>query len=84
VIGKRRKLHKAQLQSFYSSTNIMRVIKSKRIRQINHTACMDKRRNSHNILDRKPEGKKLLGKPRHREGDYIKMALREIGYKYVD
>jgi hypothetical protein len=40
--------------------------------------------NAYRILVRKPEGKKPLGRPRHRREDNIRMDLREIGRECVD
>jgi hypothetical protein len=44
-----------------------------------HIACRDAKRNAYRILARKPEGKKPLGRPRHRWEDNIKIVLRETG-----
>jgi hypothetical protein len=44
-----------------------------------HVACMGEIRNAYKILDRKPEGKRLLGRPRYRWEGNITMDLREIG-----
>jgi hypothetical protein len=45
---------------------------------------MGEKRNACRILVGKPEGKRLLGRPRHRWVDNIKMDLREIGYDDMD
>jgi hypothetical protein len=50
---------------WYATPNIIRVIKSRRMRWTEHVACVREVRNVCNILVRKPEGKRLLGKPRH-------------------
>jgi hypothetical protein len=42
------------------------------------------KRNAYRILVRKPEGKRLLGRPRCRWVDSIKMGLREIGWCGID
>jgi hypothetical protein len=62
----------------YSSSSIIRIMKSKRVRWAGNLACMGKKRNAYRILVGKPEGKRLLGRPRHRWEDSIKMDLREI------
>jgi hypothetical protein len=72
-----RKLHNEELCNFYS-TNITTVIKS-RMRGAEQVACMEEMRNTHKILARRPQGKWLLGGPRHREGDDIRIGLRETG-----
>jgi len=60
VTGKWRKLHNEELNDPYSSPNIVRVIKSKRMRWAWHVACMGKRRGVYRVLVRKPEGKRPL------------------------
>jgi hypothetical protein len=61
----------------YSSSNIIQVIKSKRLRWAGHVAHMEMK-NLYKILVRKPEGKRLTGRPRRRWEDNIKMDLKEI------
>ena len=70
-----RKLHNEQLNDLYSSPNIVRVIKSRRMGWAGHIARMGERRGVYRILVRKPEGKRLLGRPRHRWEDNIKMDI---------
>jgi hypothetical protein len=55
-----RSLHNAQLQNLYISPNIIRVIKSRRIRWVEHVICIGEMRNAYKILVRKPEGKSPL------------------------
>jgi hypothetical protein len=74
-----RKLHNDELQSLYSSLNIVRVIKSRRMRWAGHVACMGEGRGVYRVLVGRPKGKRPLGRPRHRWEDNIKMDLREIG-----
>jgi len=57
ITGKWRKLHKEELSDLYSSPNIVRVIKSRRLRWAGHVALMGERRSVHRILVVKPEGK---------------------------
>jgi hypothetical protein len=54
-------------------------MKSRRIRWARHVAHMGDRRSEYMILERKPEGKRRLGRPRHREEDGIKMAIPGVG-----
>ena len=79
-----RKLHNEQLNDLYSSPNIVRVIKSRRMRWVGHVACMGERRGVYKVLVGKPEGKRLRGRPRRRWEDNIKMALLEVGFEGMD
>jgi hypothetical protein len=72
-------LHNDELHNLYSSPNIVRVIKSRRMRWAGHVARMGERRGVYRVLVGKPEGKRPLGRPRRRWEDDIKMDLREIG-----
>jgi hypothetical protein len=56
---------------------MIRIIKSRRMRWAGHVARMGEPRNVYRILERKPEGKRPLGRPRRRWVDNIKMDLRE-------
>jgi hypothetical protein len=75
VTGDWRKLHNEELHNLYSSPNIIRMIKSGRMRWAGHVARMGTKRNAFGILMGKPGGKKPLGKPRRRWMDNIKMDL---------
>ena len=63
----------------YSSPNIVRVIKSRRLRWAGHVARMEEGRSLHKVLVGKREGKRPLGRPRCRWEDDIKMDLQEVG-----
>jgi hypothetical protein len=63
--------------------NIIRVIKLRTMRLMEHVARMGEMRNACNILVRKPEGKRPLGRPSHRWEDNIRMDLREIERKIL-
>jgi hypothetical protein len=76
-------LHNEELHNLYSSTNIIRTIKSRRMRWAGHVARMGEKRNACRILVGKPEGRRSLGRPRRRWVDNIKMDLREIGWDGV-
>jgi hypothetical protein len=64
----------------YSSTDIIRQMKSRRMRWARHVARMGERRNLYKVLMGKPEGKRLLERQRHRWENGIKIDLREIGW----
>jgi hypothetical protein len=78
VTGDWRKLHNEELHNLYSSPNIIRMIKSRRMRWAEHVERMGETRNAFRILVGKPKGKRPLGRPRRRWVDNIKMDLREI------
>jgi len=84
VAGEWRKLHNEELNDLYSSPNIVRVIKSRRMRWARHVARMRKRRGVYRVLMGKPEGKIPLGRPRHRWEDNIKMDVLEVGCGGMD
>jgi hypothetical protein len=65
-----RKLHHEELNELYFSPNIVRVIKSGRMRWKGHVTRMGERRGVYGFLVEKPEGKRLLGRPRRRWGKY--------------
>ena len=79
VIWEWRKLHNEELNDLYCSPNIFRVIKSRRMRWAGHVARMGERRGVYRVLVGVPEGKRPLGRPRHRLEDNIKMNLQEVG-----
>jgi hypothetical protein len=64
----------------YLSPNIIRVIKSRRLRWAEHVARMGEERGAYRILVGRPEGRRPLGRPRRRWEDNIKMDLREMGW----
>jgi hypothetical protein len=74
-----RKIHNDEFHSLYSSLNIVRVIKSRRMRWAGHVACMEEGRSIYSVLVGRPKDERPLGRPRHRWEDNIKMDLREIG-----
>jgi hypothetical protein len=76
--GSWRKLHNDELHNLYSSPNIVRVIKSRRMRWAGHVTRVGKGRGVYGILVGRPEGKRPLERPRHRWEDYVKLDLREI------
>jgi hypothetical protein len=66
VTGEWRKLHNGERHNLCSSTNIIRQIKSRRMRWVGHVACMGEETKLYRVLVGKPEGKRPLGRPRHR------------------
>jgi hypothetical protein len=80
VIGEWRKLHNRELHNLYSSPDIIRHIKSRRMRCAGHVACMGEGRNVYRVLVGMPKRKSPLERPRCRWEDGIKMDLREIGW----
>jgi len=66
VTGEWRRLHNEELNDLYSSPNILRVIKSRRMKWVGHVARMGEMRGVYRALVRKPKGKRPLGKPRSR------------------
>ena len=72
-------LHNEELHNLYRSPNIVRVIKSRRLRWTGHVARMEKGRSAFKILTGKPTGNRPLGRPRRRWEDNIKMDFEEIG-----
>ena len=84
VTGEWRKLHNKELNDLYCSTNIVRVIKSRRMRWAGHVTRMGERRGVYRILLGKPEGKRPLRRPRRRWEDNIKMDLQEMGCGGMD
>jgi hypothetical protein len=82
--GEWRKLHNEELHDLYSSPSIIRIIKARRKRWAGHVARMRDRRNSYRLLVGKPEGRRPLGRPRHRWLDNIRMDLLEVGWGEVD
>ena len=84
VTGEWRKLHNEELNDLYSSPNIVRVTKSRRMRWAGHVARMGEERGVYMVLVGKPEGKRQLGRPRRTWEDNIKIDLQEVGCGYMD
>jgi hypothetical protein len=79
VTGEWRKLHLEEVNDLYCQHNIVRVIKSKRIRWAGHVARMGER-----VLLVKSEGQRPLRRSRHRWEDNIKIDVQEVGYEGMD
>jgi len=84
ITGEWRRLHNEKLNDLYSSPNIVRVIKSRRMGWAGHVARMGEERVVYRVLVGKPEEKRPLGKPRRRWVDNIRTDLQEVGCGYVD
>ena len=73
-----------EINDLYSSSNIVRVIKWRRMRWVGHVARMGEERGAYRVLVGKPEGKRPLGRPRRRWVGNIRMDLQEVGCGYMD
>jgi hypothetical protein len=78
VIGGCRKLHNEELHNLYSSPNIIRMMKSRRMRWAGRVARIGRKRNAYRILVGGPEGRRLLGRPIRIWEDNIKIYCREV------
>jgi hypothetical protein len=84
VTGEWRRLHNEELNDLYSSPNIVRVIKSRRIRWVGHVARVGEERRVYRVLLGKPEERRPLGGPRRRWVDTVRMDVQEVGCGYMD
>jgi hypothetical protein len=66
VAGSWRKLQNEKVRNLYALQNIIRINKSRRMGGAVHIAHVEEMRNSYNILGGKPEGRRPLGRHRHR------------------
>jgi hypothetical protein len=73
-----RRLHNKELHNLYTLPYVIRMIKSMSMRRAGHVARMEETKNIYNVLVRKPDGKRPLGRPRRTWEDNITMGLREI------
>jgi hypothetical protein len=78
--GEWRRLHNEELRDLYSSSNIIRVIKSRRMRWAGYVARRGEKRGAYSILVGRPEGRRPIGRPMHRWEDNIKMDLQDVGW----
>jgi hypothetical protein len=77
VTGEWRKLHNEELNDLYFSPSIVQVIKSRGMRWTGHVVRVGERRGVHMVLVGKPEGKKPLGRPRHKWGIILRWIFRK-------
>jgi hypothetical protein len=78
VTGEWRKLHNEELHNLYSFPDIVRQVKSRRMRWAGHAARMGEDRKVYTVLVGKPEGKRPLGRPRCRWENGNRMELAEM------
>ena len=83
-MGEWKRLHNEELNDLYCSPNIVRVIKSGRMRWAGHVARMGEESGAYRVLLGKPEGRRPLGRPRRRWVDSIRVDLQEVGCGYMD
>jgi hypothetical protein len=79
-----RRLSNKQLYALYSSPDIIRITKSRRLRWAGHVARLRVMRGTYRVLVGKSEGRRPLQRPRRRWQDNIKMDLREVGWGGID
>jgi len=79
-----RRMHNEKLNDLYSSPNIVRVIKSRRMRWGGHVTLMGEVRGMYRVLVGKPDGRRPLGRPRRKWVDNIRTDLQEVGCGYMD
>jgi len=84
VTGEWRRLNNEELNDLYTSPNIVRVIKSRKMRWAGHVARMGEERWVYRVLVGKPKGRRPLGRPRGRWVDNIWMDLQKVGCGYMD
>jgi hypothetical protein len=84
VTGEKRKLYNEGLNDLYSSPDIIRMIKSRRMRCAGHVTCMGESIDVYRVLVMKPEEKRPLGRSRGRWEDNIKMDLLVVGCGGMD
>jgi len=83
-MGEWRRLHNEELSDLYSSPSIVWVIKSRRMRWAGHVASIGEERRVCRVLVGKLEGRRPMGRRRHRWVDNIRMDLQEVGCGYMD
>jgi hypothetical protein len=79
-----RKFYSGELHNFYSFRNIIRQIRSRRMKWAGHVACMGKERKGCRVFVGELEGKTPLGRPRSKWEYGFKMDLQEIGWEGVE
>jgi len=84
VTGEWRRLHNEELNDLYSSPNIVRMIKSRRMRWAGHVTHMNEESGVYGALLGELEGWRPLGRSRHRWVDNSRMDLQEMGCGYMD
>jgi hypothetical protein len=77
-------VHSRELYGQYSSQNVIRVIKSRRMRWARHVACIGDKRGAYRVLVGRPEERRPLATPKRRWKGTIKLDFRDVGLKGVD
>jgi hypothetical protein len=79
-------MHNKNLHNFFTLPNVIRIIKLERMRWVSQLAHMGAKSNSYRVLVGKPEGKRPIGRPRHKLEDNIKMDLKRnmMGWNELD
>jgi hypothetical protein len=83
VTGEWRRLHSEELYALYCLSNIIPVMRSRRLRRTGHVARMGERTGTYKVLVGKPESKRPLGSPSRRWKDNIKMDPREVEWAWT-
>ena len=83
-VTKEWRLNNEELNDLHSAPNIVRGIKSRRMRWAVHVARMGEERGVYRALVGKPVGRRPLGRPRRRWVDNNRMDLQEVGCGYMD
>ena len=81
MIREWRRLHNEELHGLYDSPDVVKIMKSRRLRWAGHVARMGEKRRLYSILVGRPDGKRPLGRPRRRWEDNIRRDLREVGVR---
>jgi len=81
MTGEWRRLHNEEQQGLYDSPDVVKIMKSRRLRWAGHVARMGKKRRLYSILVGRPDGRRPLGRPIHRREDNIRRDLREVGVR---
>jgi hypothetical protein len=84
ITGGWRKLHTEELHTFNSSPNVVRMIKSRRMKWVGHVVHVGANRNAFKFSVGNLKGNRSLGRPRYRSENNIIIDLREVGWKYVN
>jgi hypothetical protein len=84
ITGEWRKVHNEESNYLHSSPNIVRVIKSRRMRWAEHVALMGEKKGVYRVLVGKPEGKRSFGRPWCKWEDDITIDLQEVGSGGMD
>jgi hypothetical protein len=73
-----------QLYALYSSSNIIRVINSRRMGWVGYVTRMGDRKGAYRVLMGKPDGKRPFARPRRRRNDNTKMYVQQLGWRSTD